>query len=111
MSEKWTPEERSAAESYAWGCQTGGKRPVTLLEVELACQRNRALAIELACQRNRALAALRRVRFICSNEGHAPCRSGGISEGEVCANFCGCEWPEEIIPIVDTAIAACEGKL
>jgi hypothetical protein len=54
---------------------------------------------------------LRRVRFICSNEGHAPCRSGGISEGEVCANFCGCEWPEEIIPIVDTAIAACEGKL
>jgi hypothetical protein len=44
MSEKWTPEERSAAESYAWGCQTGGKRPVTLLEVELACQRNRALA-------------------------------------------------------------------
>jgi hypothetical protein len=51
---------------------------------------------------------LRRVRFICSNEGHAPCRSGGISEGEVCANFCGCEWPEEIIPIVDTAIAACE---
>jgi hypothetical protein len=99
MIEKWTPEERSAAESYAWGCQTGGKRPVTLLEVELACQRNRALA------------ALRRVRFICSNEGHAPCRSGGISEGEVCANFCGCEWPEEIIPIVDTAIAACEGKL
>jgi hypothetical protein len=44
MIEKWTPEERSAAESYAWGCQTGGKRPVTLLEVELACQRNRALA-------------------------------------------------------------------
>ena len=43
MSEKWTQEERSAAESYAWGCQTGGKRPVTLLEVELACQRNRAL--------------------------------------------------------------------
>lgn len=43
MSEKWTPEERSAAESYAWGCQTGGKRPVTLLEVELACQRNRLL--------------------------------------------------------------------
>jgi hypothetical protein len=41
---KWTPEERSAAESYAWGCQTGGKRPVSLLEVELACQRNRALA-------------------------------------------------------------------
>jgi hypothetical protein len=40
---EWTPEERSAAESYAWGCQTGGKRPVTLLEVELACQRNRAL--------------------------------------------------------------------
>lgn len=36
MIEKWTPEERSAAESYAWGCQTGGKRPVTLLEVELA---------------------------------------------------------------------------
>ena len=44
MKTKWTPEERSAAESYAWGCQTGGKRPVSLLEVELACQRNRALA-------------------------------------------------------------------
>ena len=43
-NEKWTPEERSAAESYVLGCQTGGKRPITLLEVEIACQRNELIS-------------------------------------------------------------------
>jgi hypothetical protein len=114
---EWTPQERKDAARQIVNslADMAGLRPATHELVAEAwaggevtlCISNQ-VAIELACQRNRALAALRRVRFICSNEGHAPCRSGGISEGEVCANFCGCEWPEEIIPIVDTAIAACE---
>ena len=95
---EWTPQERQTAHNQL--CN-----PLRFNNDGSICYTD---AIDLACQRNRALAALRRVRFICSNEGHAPCRSGGLSEGEVCANFCGCEWPEEIIPIVDTAIAACE---
>jgi len=65
--------------------------------------------LDLLCQRNRALAALKRIYFICSNAGHAPCRYGGIDgEGNVCPNVCNCDWPKEIIPIVYAAIAACK---
>ena len=69
----------------------------------------REVTTEVICQRNRALAALERIYFICSNAGHAPCRCGGIDgEGNVCPNVCNCDWPKEIIPIVDAAIAVCK---
>ena len=97
MATEWTQEERKQAgvdlkKMYR-------KRGVDMLDV----------AYEAVMQRNRAVAALERIRFVCSDAGHAPCRCGGIDEeGNVCPNACNCDWAKEIIPIVHAAIAACE---
>jgi hypothetical protein len=95
MSEKWTPEERSAAESYAWGCQTGGKRPVTLLEVELACQRNRLLV------------ALKEAQVYVLSYHKRLWECEFIDQGASPA----AQKIAEVAEQVDAAIAACEGKL
>jgi hypothetical protein len=99
MASEWTQTEKQAA--HIQFCLTH-----SFDEHGSICYTD---AIELACQRNRALAALERIRFVCSDAGHAPCRCGGIDEeGNVCPNACNCDWPKEIIPIVHAAIAVCE---
>jgi hypothetical protein len=34
--------------------------------------------------------------LIASENGHAPCRCGGIGREGVCSNTCSCEWAKEI---------------
>jgi hypothetical protein len=40
--------------------------------------------------------ALQKVKFIASEEGHSPCRCGGIGPEGVCSNTCFCEWAKQI---------------
>lgn len=41
--------------------------------------------------------ALKRVEFIASEKGHAPCRCGGLGPEGVCSNTCYCDWAKEIL--------------
>ena len=63
---------------------------------------------QLIADREVSLRALKKIQHICTSEGHAPCRNGGISDGEVVPNTCICDWPEWIKPIAEAAIAQVE---
>lgn len=69
--------------------------------LDMIGERNIALAALADAQK-----ALARVRFLCSAEGHAPCRCGGIDKDGVCANTCICDWPRLVLE----AITAPPGK-
>lgn len=118
MATEWTKQELLKAAQYMAAIPALDLLPgqrMSADEILAAAERGERglgrvrLHLEHICQRNRALAALKRIYFICSNAGHAPCRYGGIDgEGNVCPNVCNCDWPKEIIPIVYAAIAACK---
>ena len=63
---------------------------------------------QLIADRDALLGALKAIKNICNPSGHAPCRCGGINNGEVCTNTCICDWPEWIKPIAEAAIAQVE---
>jgi hypothetical protein len=51
--------------------------------------------------RTRIYSALQKIRYIASEEGHDPCRCGGIENGEVCSNICFCDWAKDINFAID----------